>query len=340
MIRVAILGISHWHAEGYIRALQAFDAEFVGVSDAEAAAARRWGVELGCPAYAPSEALLAEVRPDLIFAFAPHDEMTDLASVLVAEGVPFVMEKPMGVRWEALAAVARLAEAKRLWAGVDLVVRTLGLAKHLLSLRDSSELGAVTAYTYRLLGGSPQRYLEWGVPWMLDPARSGGGPLYNFGPHVLDIFLRLTGEPIQELHCWTSHRLHRLEIEDYAIISARSASGALGNMVVGYVCPATSEKFFALATDRLWVSSSSLASGTIHWRNGQTTEVSASEGEDWALAYVRETLRRFHTGEPPVATIGEMVPILRAINRAQELAEGPVTMPSCEGRTQGIYKAS
>jgi len=324
MIRVAVMGVSHWHAEGYIGALRACGARVAAVSDDNIAAARQWGETIGCPAYPSAEALLTAERPDLVFALARHCDMTALAARLVEASQPFVMEKPMGLRWQELAPVAKRVKARKLWAGVDFVARTLGLVRRLLELREGGELGAVTAYTYRLLAGDPQRYHDMGVPWMLDPAQAGGGPLYNFGPHVFDLFLRFTEEPIQDLHCWMSRRLHHLPIEDYAHISARTPAGAVGDMTVGYVCPGTGyDRYFALSTDRLWVSSPNLGSGTIHWRDGRTTEVPAGpESEDFFLTYTRETLRRFQAGEPPVATISEMVPVLQAINEAQALGEG------------------
>jgi len=334
MIRVAVVGVSHWHAEGYIRALCTCGAKVTAVSDDNIEVARRWGETLGCPAYPSAEALLAAGRPDLVFALARHCDMTALAAKLVEENQPFVMEKPMGLRWKELALVAARAAARKLWAGVDFVARTLGLVRHLLELRDSGELGIVATYTYRLLAGEPQRYRDMGVPWMLDPAQAGGGPLYNFGPHVFDLFLRLTGEPIQKLHCWMSHRLHRLPIEDYAHISVRTPSGVVGDMTVGYVCPGSAyDHYFALSTDRLWVSSPNLGSGTVYWRDGRTSEVPAGpESEDFFLTYTRETLRRFQAGEPPAATISEMVPVLRAINEAQVLGDRNLCCHCCQRR--------
>jgi len=316
---VAVVGVNHWHSEGYIQALQKCGARIVAVSDDDHPdVARRWGVALGCKAYPSAAALLSDVRPDLIYGLARHCAMTALASALVDVGVPFVMEKPMGLRWQELVPVVERAQAKGLWAGVDFVVRTLGLVARLLELRRTGELGTMTAYTYRLLAGTPERYAAMNVGWMLDPAQAGGGALYNFGSHVFDLFLLLSDEPIAHTDAWLSHRLFHLEIEDYALLAARTPSGAIGNMVVGYVCPGTAyDRYFALCTDRLWVSSPLLGSGTIHWRDGRTETVPPTpEGEDFFLTYTRETLRRFCAGEPPVAPIADMIPVLRAINEA------------------------
>ncbi len=313
------MGVNHWHSEGYIRALQKCDACIVAVSDDDhPEVAQRWGATLGCKAYPSSSALLSDARPDLIYALARHCAMTALTSTLVDAGVPFVMEKPMGLRWQELVPVVERAQAKGLWAGVDFVARTLGLVARLLELRRSGELGTVTAYTYRLLAGTPERYETMNVGWMLDPKQSGGGALYNFGSHVFDLFLSLSGEPIAHADAWLSYRLFGLEIEDYALVAARTPSGAIGNMVVGYICPGTAyDRYFALCTDRLWVSSPLLGSGTIHWRSGCTEVIApTADGEDFFLTYTRETLRRFRAGEPPVAPIADMIPVLRAINEA------------------------
>ncbi len=109
MLRVAIIGVSHWHAREYIRALQRCEAKIVAVSDADLAVARQVGETLGCPAYASDADLLSAARPDLIYALARHSDMTALVGRLVEAGIPFAMEKPMGLRWEKLVPVVERA---------------------------------------------------------------------------------------------------------------------------------------------------------------------------------------------------------------------------------------
>jgi hypothetical protein len=73
-IRIAALEVSHWHAlydAAYLRQLR-----------------RMPGVE---------PAAVHDPRPDFVLALGRHDRMADVAHGLLDRGLPFLMEKPMGL---------------------------------------------------------------------------------------------------------------------------------------------------------------------------------------------------------------------------------------------------
>ncbi|MBI2191079.1 MAG: Gfo/Idh/MocA family oxidoreductase [Planctomycetes bacterium] len=339
-MKIALIEAGHWHAPLYGQALIQSGVTVCAVSDQDPAASERVAQKFGCPSYPSPEALVEKEGPDLLFAFGVHDEMPGLALRLVEIGVPFVMEKPMGLRWKDVLRVAEAVEARGLYAGVDLVSRCYRLMERLAALRAARELGQVNVFYHRLLAGDPLRYAQWGVPWVIQKTRSGGGCLYNFGPHVLDLFMLLTGEPIESVYCLTSTAVHRLEVEEYAAITARTPSGAIGNLEVGYLCPGGGyERAYSVSTTRLLVSTSNPNGGVIQYRDGRTESL-GDEAVDWALLYVRETLRRFQNGEAPVATIRDMARALQAVNAAEEssatgqvvrLAESPQLQAKLRG---------
>ena len=320
-MRIGIVEIGHWHASGYVEGLRRLGEEIVAVSDHDLPTAQRAAQNLGCKAYVSHVELIEQERPELVFAHGIHRDMTRIAADLVARDVPFVMEKPMGVDWRPLAQVADHAERKGLFAGADLVMRGYRLTRELLRLRDAGELGQITSYYHRLLAGEPQRYRQWHVPWVLDRTQAGGGPLFNFGPHVIDLFLLLSGQPVQSVFCRTSHSLHQLDVEDYALLTLSSSEGAVGTVEVGYVCPDSKyDRFFSVCTDRLFVSSAAFDSGTVCFRDGRELDIGRADALP-GLDYVSETLRRFRAGEPPVATVRDMCRVLRVINAGVESAE-------------------
>lgn len=320
-MRIGVVEVGHWHAQGYINRVVDLGLEIVAVSDHNPETARQRASQLGCPAYTDCVELLDREAPDFVFAHGIHREMTDIADALAEHGTPFVMEKPMGVDWRRLASVADKAEGKGLFAGVDLPVRCYTLTRELLRLKESGELGRVTSYSQRLLAGEPQRYRDWGVPWVLDPKQAGGGPLFNFGPHVIDLFLLLSGQEAQRVFCTSSRGLHGLEIEDRSTVLLSTVEGGMALFDVGYVCPDSMyDQNVSLCTDRLYVSTSSFDTATVSFRDGRTLEV-GSEGTGQEQEYVAETLRRFEAGLPPVATVRDMCRALRVINAAVESAE-------------------
>lgn len=317
-MRVGIIGASHWHvAVYYLPLLAKSGVEIVGLADPDPAALQRLDPEGHYAHYLDYFQLLKEQHPDLIFAHAPHDEMTALAADLVGRGQPFHIEKPAGLDWHQLSPVAEQARAAGLFNSVALVTRYMPVVEALGQLRDEQKLGCPLHYYYRLFSGPPQRYREWGVDWMLDPARAGAGPLFNFGPHAVDLFLHLCGEPVVEVSCWTTHALHHEKVEDLASLQMRTASGARGIAEVGYVLPEGYERYFSLTTDTLYYGGP-LVGGTILLRDGSAVPVAGPEADEAYELYTADVLRRFVAGEPARADLTDMTAALRVLNAAQE----------------------
>ena len=327
-MRTGIIEIGHWHASGYAGSVRKLGEEIVAVSDHDPAVAKQRAAELNCRAYTSHLDLIEKERLDFVFAHGIHAQMTAIAADLVAHGVPFAMEKPMGTDWRALAAVADAAERRRLFAGVDLVMRCYRVMQALMQLRERGELGEVTSYTQRLLAGEPNRYRTWNVPWVLDPALAGGGPLFNFAPHVIDILLLLSGRQPETVYCHTSHRLHQLAIDDHATLIVTLEGGAVATLEVGYVCPDSKyDQFFGLCTTNLFFSTTRYDNGTVLFRDGREYDLAGPDAPA-AVDYTRETLRRVRAGEPPLASIRDMCRALRVINAAATSAGtgGPIRL--------------
>ena len=326
-MRVAVAGVGHWHAtQMYLPALRACGADVVGISDPDPDALER--AEADCPRFLDHRELLASAKPDFVFAMAPHCDMTALASDLVDADQPFAMEKPMGVDWRALEAVARRAGAKGLFAAVALVTRYFPLIEKLADLSLTGELGQPIHYYSRLFAGTPQRYREWHVDWMLDPDRAGAGPLFNFGPHVIDIFLHLFRDPIETVSATATHGLYGEAIEDLASVNFRTRGGAIGVVEVSYTHPDSYERYFSVTTNTLHVGGK-IEGDAIHFRDGRVLEVAPDRtATDTYDIYTADTLERFAQERSPKASIHDMWPTLRVLNaaRASIRAGGPTTV--------------
>ncbi len=321
-MRVAILGASHWHVDlFYVPLLQEAGAEIVAVHDPDPAALQRCAAGASCPRYTDHGKLLECEAPDLVFAHAPHAHMTDLAADLIARHQPFHMEKPMGVAWTDLDALAVKARTERVWTSVALVSRYYGVVEALRGLREAGRLGRACHYYHRLFGGSPLRYPEWGVPWMLDPALAGAGPLWNFGPHVIDLFLYLVADTVVEVQCWTSHAIHQLAIEDLASLRLLGPAGEMGVGEVSYTMPAGYERYLSLTTDRAHWGGAEMGTGAVLVRDGAEIPFAGPDSSTVYQVYVRDTLRRFESGEPARATIRDMARVLHVMNAARQSAE-------------------
>lgn len=327
-MRVAFIGVGHWHAsEFYLPALLQRGVQITAISDPnpEITAGVAAQFDLSCPAFEDFRELLDRTDCDLVFASAPHVDMTEIAAELVMREQPFHMEKPMGVDWQMLQPIAARAEQKRLFTSVALVSRHMGVPAKLRAMRDAGELGRPVHYYYRLLAGSPARYLETNCEWMLDPGRAGAGPLFNFGPHVVDLFIYLMDE-VGEVTARWSDGVYGNEIEDHTtVLMVGKNTGAVGVGEIAYTMPDGYERYFSVTTDALHIGGQ-MADQNMLLRDGNTVHAGGPSPVGIYDYYVGELLRRFETREAPIATISDMVPVLRVMNAAAQSAREGVTI--------------
>ncbi|MHC6231086.1 Gfo/Idh/MocA family protein [Arthrobacter sp. MMS24-T111] len=167
----------------------------------------------------------------LAYVFGPHDGMAEKCLALIKRGIPFVVEKPLGTSLDELSAVRKAAEAAGVPATVPLVQRG-GPTEQWLA-----KAGRPTYQRTSFIAGPPARYRDNANPWMLDPAKAGGGCLANLGPHFVDLFLRGTGETIARVDSRLSSALHHQGVEDHASLILTTPEGREAVVEVGYAFP-------------------------------------------------------------------------------------------------------
>ena len=323
-IRVAAIEVSHWHAlndAAYLRHLVAMpDVKLVAIQDSDAKLVAKRAAEVGNPpTFTDHRRMLAEVRPDFVVALGRHSQMAGIAHDLIDRGVPFLMEKPMGISAAEVEAVAEKAAKLNAFAAVPLAQRYGAFAKLARELIDSGRIGPLSHIYVRINRPTPPRYPAWDCPWMLDPAEAGGGSLRNLGPHGLDMFLHLTGEDARVTGAQISKRGQGYAIEDYASVLLRSASGILGTVEVGNGFPRD-------GTDGEWKLAGRDAILTM--KDGVTKLATAKgdetfPGGDVTTPYfttVRDALDHWQQGKAPPISVHDWLPSMRLIDQAYELA--------------------
>jgi predicted dehydrogenase len=237
-IRIAAIEVGHWHAvhdAAYLRHLTAMpDVALVGVQDGDAALAKKRAAEVGNPpTFTDYPQMLAETRPDFVLGLGRHRQMAKIAHDLLDRGLPFMMEKPMGISAAAVQSIAEKATRVKGYAAVPLFQRYQPFAVRARQLLAEGRFGPVSHIYVRINRPAPARYPAWDSAWMLDPAEAGGGCLRNLGSHGLDMYQYLTGEDAQVTGAQISTRAHGQRVEDYASVLLRSATGILGTVEVG-----------------------------------------------------------------------------------------------------------
>lgn len=318
-MRVAFIGVSHWHAPLYYRpAARLPHVRIIAVSDPELPVAQRVGGELEACAFADYRDLIADARPDFVFAFARHCDMAELGAVLIAEDLPFVIEKPAGLNFQQVAALRDRVRATGVYAGTGFNFRVSDLFKR---IRTMTEDDPITHASFRYIGvGGPHRYREVGNFWMLDPKLSGGGCTINLGVHFVDMFRVFSHGMPREVTSLMGNFTWQLPIEDYSSMIVRSAN-SVGTIETGYTYPAPYNVFdarFSLRTSRHY----------IVVRNDDTVEIyRGCDGHleqfstqvfnaPWYPLFVSESIDRFAKGQPPVAGLDDLAEVMRVIDAA------------------------
>jgi predicted dehydrogenase len=237
-LSVGILGLSHLHPRGYMTLFQAIpDAAVTAAADANPAVLEGFVNDFPVRGYADWRELLEEERLDLAVIFLPHADCPDAAIACAARGVHVVVEKPMA----AGAAGARRMIAAARKAGVILstpyVWRYHPAAREMKRLVEEGVAGRIVGCEGRCAAGRLSRYLEGHAAWMLEKARSGGGPMCNLGVHWIDLYRWILADEVVEVMGKTVRVNQQYDIEDNCFALLTFSRGAVVALDVSYTVP-------------------------------------------------------------------------------------------------------
>lgn len=324
MIKVAFIGVSHWHRPLYLDPVRALPGvRVVGVADPDPGVGARVAADLDCASAADYRELLAEVRPDFVFALGEHADMAAQGRYLLDEGIAFAMEKPCGISGSQVTALAERAEQAGAFAAVPLVFRN---SDFLTEIERRSAGEGYTYLSFKLIGRPPSRYLAEGSPWMTERAAAGGGALINLGIHFIDLIAYLgRSEDVQVLAATTSNAAWNLSIEDYALVTLR-AGKTIGTVETGYIYPSD--------TNYMDMHYSLRAPGHYYVvRDPDHLEVCTPDGGTQVIdvgttnvayypRFCADVLRRFAAGERPVAGLREAATAMNILDQVYQQAAG------------------
>jgi predicted dehydrogenase len=324
MIRVAALGVGHWHSlfdAAYLKTLVRMpEAKLVAVHDPDAALAAQRAAELGGPpVFTDYRDMLARTRPDFVIVLGRHCDMAAAAHCLLDEGYPFLVEKPVGIDSDEVRGVARKAAAKHAFAAVPLFQRFQPFVLHARRMLAEDAFGRLSHFYFRSNRPTSARYVAWGAPWMLDPAAAGGGCLRNVGLHGIDAFLHVIGEEAQVTGVQLSARALEQPVEDYATVLLRTTGGVVGTIEVGNTFPGKGgdAEWKLGGRDALLAQRGPVLQCTIR---GEEQKLAADLTEPLPAFALRDALQRWRRGEPPAAGIEDCYRAMRLVDDAYQLA--------------------
>ena len=243
--------------------------ELIAVSRAKAELAEACANEFGARRWCSDwHDLLTDYEIDAIYIATPvhlHAEQTIAAA---ERGKHVLCEKPMALN---VAECDRMIDACRsndVKLGVAYYRHFYPVVRRVKELIDSGDLGVPVVVQVNAF--------EWFDPepsssrsWLLEPALSGGGPMFDFGCHRIEVLLDLLGD-ICDVKSTLGNAFFDREVEDVAIANFQFDRGACGTLTVTHAAREPQDTFDLFFTN-----------GSIHIPilNEGTMRVVTSEGE-------------------------------------------------------------
>lgn len=316
-MRIAFIGVSHWHTHLYLDPVLAIpDVIVAGVSDADPEIARRYGERLGCRWFDDYRELRDQIGPDFAFVLGPHSTMAEACGYLIQTGIPFCVEKPAGTSHAQLAELARAAKARGHFAAVPFVFRG---SDFLAEVERSLAGGSFHYLHFKFVAGPVSRYQASNSSWMLDKTIAGGGCFINLGVHFVDLARHFLGDDLAVDAVSMSTMTGRHDVEDHAVVIL-SKGAARCVIETGYLYPAPPGVFdmhFSLASrDRYFVVRDPSAMDVIE-QDGAVRRVElATTNVPYYPSFTADVLDRFRKGAPPLASLADMAAVMELVDEA------------------------
>ena len=238
ILKVGIVGLGHLHPRLYMPLFGAVGkTKVVAVAEADKALREGFCADFGVKGYKSVEAMLAGEKLRMAAIFLPHADCPAAAEACARAGVHLMVEKPMAASAEGAARIVRAANENGVKLTTGYCWRMHPAARELKRLVRSGMVGRVIGAEGRCAAGRLQRYIDGKASWMLQRARSGGGPMYNLGVHWIDLFRWMFEEDVVEASGENVKVNTQYDIEDNSFALLRFSGGAIAALNISYTVP-------------------------------------------------------------------------------------------------------
>ncbi len=318
-MRIALLGVSHWHLPLYLPGLP--ENSVVGISDDDLEIAAGIAKNYDCPIYQDYKEMIHETKPDFVFAFAPHYRMKEVAEFLILEGIAFSMEKPAGLNAKEVEYLYQLCEKRHGFCSIPFVWRYSDTVN---DLKNKYLHTPIRHMSYRFIAGPPSRYLATSK-WMLSKETAGGGCMTNLGVHFIDMAMYLTDSCKADVMASSYQYGPEYDIETYATSLLKLPQGASLLLESGYAYPMSEEskrenRWTIVTENGYYILAENCLEIREYGKEPRTVPLNTDSDVYYAI-YTRTTLNDFMTGTRPRASLKEMLDVSRILDEMNAKAE-------------------
>jgi glucose-fructose oxidoreductase len=192
-IRVALVGLVHGHAKGFLRALPGNDsATLVAVVEPREDLAKEYAAKFELDSklfYTDLERMLVEQHPDAVLVYTAIADHRKVIEAAARHGITSMVEKPLATTLEDAIAIRAIARAQHVQVLVNYETTWYASNREVFVEAGQGKLGEIRKVVVHDGHEGPK---EIGVEpeflsWLTDPVRNGAGALFDFGCYGADL---------------------------------------------------------------------------------------------------------------------------------------------------------
>jgi predicted dehydrogenase len=192
-LRVAVVGLTHGHIEGFLAALPRHpEVQLAGIAEPDTALWTKYGHKYRLPEtlfYKSESTMIERAHPQAVLVYTSIGEHRKAIEIAARSGVSAMVEKPLTLSLDDALAIRRVARAHHIHVLVNYETTWYASNRMAYEELESGRLGPVRRV---VVDDGHQGPKEIGVPpeflnWLTDPAQNGAGALYDFGCYGVDL---------------------------------------------------------------------------------------------------------------------------------------------------------
>jgi UDP-N-acetylglucosamine 3-dehydrogenase len=233
-LRVGLIGLGGIATRGHLPALTArHDVAIQAGAEIDTYQADRTQQRYGIPkVYAAYQEMLEQEELDAVYICLPNKLHYQAASAALRHGLHVYCEKPMGLSAQEAQNLAEQAERGGL---VLMPGYHLRFHEHFLRARQliqERRLGKILQVQASAVFSGPYRGWDPKSEWSFDPR--SGGPLYDWGSHLLDLLLYLTKLDIETVFAMAQKSLPGLPLMDNIVAAFQARKCIVGTLNIAW----------------------------------------------------------------------------------------------------------
>ena len=226
--------------------------------------ARKW--------YRDWNELIADKELDAVYVATPvhlHAEQTIAAAFA---GKHVLCEKPMSLNLDECDRMIEACRANNVKLGISYYRHFYPLIKRINELISADEIGHPVIAQINAF--------EWFNPdpsnprrWLLDKSQAGGGPMFDFGCHRIEVLVNILG-PVSKTVSVLNNVVFKRDVEDTGVAVFQFERGTLGVISITHAARESQDTLVIFGTEgSIHVESLNEGKITIRARNGERVEV-------------------------------------------------------------------